>query len=88
MYIAIKKKKKKKSKTAPSDTPNENVTQQKGHPLMLFENNDTLQKWHMANTPPKVDKYDTHKKWCLTKMIHLVKKCPEVYIPRAEQSDF
>ena len=29
---------------------------------MQFENNDTLQKWHMTNTPPEIDKNDTHKK--------------------------
>ena len=22
---------------------------------MPFENNDTLQKWHMTNTPPEID---------------------------------
>ena len=34
---------------------------------MPFENNGTLQKWHMTNTPSEIDKYDTHKKRCLTK---------------------
>ena len=29
---------------------------------MPVENNDTLQKWHMTNDPPEIDKYDTHKK--------------------------
>ena len=53
-------------------------TQRKRHPLRLFENNGTLQKWHMTNTPPEIDKYDTHKKWCLTKMAHFAKKCPKV----------
>ena len=28
---------------------------------MSFENNGTLQKWHMANIPPEIDTYDTHK---------------------------
>ena len=28
----------------------------------------------MTNTPLEIDKYDTHKKWYLTKMAHLVKK--------------
>ena len=32
--------------------PNKNGTQQKNPSMMLFENNGTLQKWHMANTPP------------------------------------
>ena len=41
----------KKIKTAPSDTPNKNGRR-------TFENNSTLQKWHMTNTPPKIDKYD------------------------------
>ena len=45
---------------------------------MPFENNGTLQKWHMTNTPPEIDKYDSHKKWCLTKLKHLAKKCPKV----------
>ena len=35
---------------------------------MLFENNGTLQKWHMTNTQPEVQKYDTHKILCLVKM--------------------
>ena len=45
---------------------------------MPFENNGTLRKWHKTNTTPEIDKYDTHKKWCLAKMAHLAKKCPEV----------
>ena len=45
---------------------------------MPFENNDTLQKWHMGNTPPEIDKYDTQNTWCFTKMAHLAKKCPNV----------
>ena len=32
----------------------------------------------MTKTPPEVDKYDTHKKWCLTKMVHLANQCPKV----------
>ena len=45
---------------------------------MLFENNDILQKWHMISTPPKIDKYDTHRKWHLTKMAQLGKNFPKV----------
>ena len=45
---------------------------------MPFENNGTLRKWHKTNATHEIDKYDTHKKWCLTKMAHLAKKCPEV----------
>ena len=48
MHIASNK------KTAPSDIPNKNSAQQKELPLMPFENNGTLQKWHMTNTPPKI----------------------------------
>ena len=39
---------------------------------MTPHKNGTLQ------TPPEIDKYDTHIKWCLTKMAHIAKKCPEV----------
>ena len=69
MHIASNK----KTKTAPSDTSNKNVTQQKEDALMPFENDGTLQKWHMTNTPLKIDKYDIHQKRCLTKMVHLAK---------------
>ena len=48
MHIASNK------KIAPSDIPNKNSAQQKEHPLMPFENNGPLQKWHMTNTPPKI----------------------------------
>ena len=34
---------------------------------MPFENNGTLQKWHMTNTPPKINKYDTRKNGALQK---------------------
>ena len=45
---------------------------------MPFENNCTLQQWHMTNTPPEIDKYNnTHKKWYLTKMANLAKICPK-----------
>ena len=54
MHIARCKKKKKYSTIR--------YTQQKRHPLMPFENNGTLQKWHITNTASKIDKYDdTHK---------------------------
>ena len=46
-------------------------TQQKWHPLIPFEDNGTLQKWHMTKTPPETDKYDTHNKWCFTKTAQL-----------------
>ena len=32
----------------------------------------------MTNNPPEIDKYDTHKNRCLSKMAHHVKKCPKV----------
>ena len=44
---------------------------------MRFENDGTLQKWHMANTPPEIEKYDNHK-YNTLKMVHLAKNCPEV----------
>ena len=45
---------------------------------MLFENNGILQKWHMRNTPPEIDKHDTYKKWYVRKIAHLAKKYPAV----------
>ena len=38
---------------------------------MPLEKNGTLQKWHMTSTPPEIEKYDTYKKWYLTKMAYL-----------------
>ena len=32
----------------------------------------------MTNTPPEIDKYNTHKKLCLIKMAHLAKKFPKI----------
>ena len=56
---------------------------------MPFGKNGTLQKWHIAKTLPEIDKYDNHKKWCLTKMPQLTKKCQRLpYLPRTELSDF
>ena len=54
---------------------------------MPFENTSTFQKWHMTNTPPEIDIYDAHKKWCLTKMAHflLYEKMPKVYLPRTTE---
>lgn len=42
--------------------PNKNSTQQKRHPIMLFENNYTLNKWHMTNTPPRIKKFGADQK--------------------------
>ena len=42
-------------------------TQQKRHLMMPFEENCTLQKWHMTNTPLEIDKYGSPKMWCLMK---------------------
>ena len=68
-----------KTKTALSDRPNKNGSQQKNHNLKPFEHNGTLQKWQVPNTPSKIDKNDnTHKNLCLTKMVHLAKKCPRL----------
>ena len=33
---------------------------------------------NITNTPPEIEKYSTHKKWCLMKMVHLAKKSPEI----------
>ena len=43
---------------------------------MPFENNGTLEKWHMTNTPPEIDKYGTAhtKNGALQKM-------PKSYLP-------
>ena len=38
---------------------------------MPFENNGTLQKWHMTNNPPEKDK---HEKW------HTLRKKVKYYI--------
>ena len=41
---------------------------------MPVANNGTLQKWHMTNAPPEIDKYDTHKKWCLIQKWYILQK--------------
>ena len=47
---------------------------------MPFENNGgTLQQWHMTNTPPEINKYDTHKKQCLAEMAHLAKTAQRLF---------
>ena len=38
----------------------------------------TDKKWRKKNTPPEIDKSDTHKKWCFTKMAYFAKKYPKV----------
>ena len=42
----------------------------------------------MTNTPPEIDKYDTDKNLCLTKMAHLAKKTNKGHMPKAELNDF
>ena len=54
---------------------------------MPFENNGNLQKWHMRNTPSKIDKYDTTKNGALQNCTPC-QKMPKDYLPRAELSDF
>ena len=44
---------------------------------MSFENKDTLQKWHMANAPPKIDKHEIHKKMVSDKNGTSCEKIPE-----------
>ena len=58
MHIASYKRKQKQKHQIQSTKMAPSI---KNQPLMPFENNGTLQKWLMANTPPKIDKYDTHK---------------------------
>ena len=60
---------------------------------ICFENNGTLQKWHVTKTTPEIEKYDTHKKICLTKNDTPCKKKKMLkaslpYLPSAELSDF
>ena len=42
--------------------PYQNSIQQKRYPIMLFENNGTLQKWHLTNILPEINKYGIHQK--------------------------
>ena len=79
---------KKKTKTAPLDTPNKNRTQQEKRPLMSFKNNGTIQKWHITNTAPKIDKCDAHKKMVPYTNDTPCKKMPKGHMPRVELSDF
>ena len=51
---------------------------------MSFENNGTLQKWHMANIPPETDTYDTHKNGALQKWRTLRKNAQRLYLLRTE----
>ena len=56
---------------------------------MRFENNGTLQKWHMTKNPPEIDKYDTYKNGTLQKWRILWKNVQRLpYLPRTELSDF
>ena len=63
MHIASYKKKQKQR----HQINQKKGTQQKKYLLIPFENNGTLQKWHMTNTPPKINKYDTQKNGALQK---------------------
>ena len=51
---------------------------------MSFENNGTLQKWHMANIQPEIDTYDTHKNGALQKWRTLRKNAQRLYLLRTE----
>ena len=51
---------------------------QKWHHLMSFKDNGTLLKQHMAITLPEIEKLDTQKTWCFTKMAYLAKKYPRI----------
>ena len=77
---------------------NNSLTAIQRHPTKMapfnatcFENNGTLPKWHVTKTTPEIDKYDTHKKRCLTKIDTACKKMPKArlpYLPSTELSDF
>ena len=69
----------KSTKTASWDIPTKYGTQQKKHPLMPFEINGTLQKWHMLNTPPEIYKYGTHKTSSHTKMKSFAKNLQRLF---------
>ena len=55
---------------------------------MPSENNCTLQNWHMTNSSPKIDKYETYKKWFLTKISTPCEKMVKGHIQRSELSNF
>ena len=55
---------------------------------MPFENNGTLQKWHMTNTPPKIDKDDSHKRLVLYINGTPSRKLTKCHMSRAELSNF
>ena len=54
---------------------------------MTVENNGTLQKSHMTNTPPKIHIYGTHKKKLSYKNGTPCKKLSKCYLIRAEHSE-
>ena len=54
---------------------------------MTFENNGTLQKWHMTNNPPKIHIYGTHKKKLSYKNGTPCEKLSKCYLIRAEHSE-
>ena len=54
-------------------------TQQKWHPFILFENNDTLQKRQMINTLYEMDKYDTARNGALQKWQTLQKNAQRLF---------
>ena len=47
---------------------------------MPVENNGTLQKWHVTNASPEIDKYGTHKNGALNENGTSCKKILKGYI--------
>ena len=76
MHIAIKKKQKQLQQTS-------DYTQQMYNPAEKankYENNGTLQKWHIKNnTLLEIDKYDTHKNGTLQKRYTLRKSFQRLF---------
>ena len=68
-----------KTKTAPSDSPNKSHTQQKRQPLMPYEKNGTLQKWHMTNTHLKQTNIAPKKNGVLQKRHNLRKDLAKLF---------
>ena len=78
---------KKKQKQRHQLHPHKNGTQPKKHPLMPFENNGTLQKWHMTNTPPKVNKYYTQNNGAFKNGMRC-EKIPKGYLPSKGRTEW
>ena len=63
MYITIKKQKQ-----------HYQIHWTKWNFVLLYENNGTLPKWHMRNTSPEINNYDTQTKWAFKNGLHTLQK--------------